>query len=325
MDAPFIYVTRQISETALQRISHLHVDIWKGNSPPDKNTLIEAVSKADGLLCLLTDPVDAEVIQRGARLKVISQMAVGFDNIDIRAATQAGIPVGHTPGVLTETCADFTFGLILAVARRIPESDREVRQNIWRPWGPDVLIGQEVNGSTLGLVGFGRIGQAVARRATGFNMKILYYDPSADIEIAKKLNAEFVELNDLLSRSDFVSIHTTLNDETYHLVNHARLQKMKNSAYLINTARGPIVDPDALEWALKNCVIKGAALDVFDPEPIPEGHELLNLKNLVITPHIASASNQTRENMAGIAVENLLAGIESRHLPYCANPQVYER
>lgn len=324
MNVRSIFITRKISPKAIDKLAGLQIRIWPGDDPPKKENLIHEAARSDGLLCLLTDPIDEEIINAGkGRLKVISQMAVGYDNVDINAATKAGIPVGHTPGVLTETCADFTFGLILAISRRIVESDHQVRKNIWEPWGPDVLIGQEVNGSTLGLVGFGRIGQAVAKRASGFDMKILFYDPTPDENKAAELDAEYTELDDLLKRSDFVSLHTALNAETFHLMDTTRIGVMKKSAYLINTSRGGVVDPEALLWALENKVIRGAAIDVFEPEPIPEDHPLLKLDNIVITPHIASASNTTREKMALMAVENLIAGLENRKMPYCANPQVY--
>jgi glyoxylate reductase len=320
-----IFITRRIAPEALERLAHLQVNIWEKAEPPPKSILMNAVTESDGLLCLLTDPIDSEVIQAGKHnLKVISQMAVGFDNIDIHTATLTGIPVGHTPGVLTETCADFTFGLIIAISRRIAESDRQVRNHIWKPWGPDVLIGQEIHGSTLGLVGFGRIGQAVAQRAAGFNMKILFADPHPDTQAAARLNAQHVDLHELLEQADFISIHTTLNQDTYHLFNQERLLLMKNTSYLINASRGSIVDPDALLWALENQKIKGAALDVFEPEPIPANHPILKFDNLIITPHIASASIQTRQKMAHMAVENLIAGLEGTKLPYCANPTVYD-
>lgn len=321
-----VFVTRLIASGALEKLrSAADVEVWQQEEPPPPRLLLERVSQVDGLLTLLTDPIDAGLIAAaGPNLKVISQMAVGFDNIDVEAATRRGIPVGHTPGVLTETTADFAWALLMAAARRVNEADREVRRGIWKPWGPDVLTGPDVYGATLGIVGFGRIGQAMARRAAGFKMDVLYCDPKRVTALEEQLGATCVEMDELLARSDFVSLHTYLSPETYHLFDRDRLAHMKPSAVLINTSRGPVVDPDALYWALSEKKIAAAALDVFEPEPIPPAHPLLQLENVIITPHIASASIQTRRRMAQIAAENLLAGLRGERLPYCANPQVYK-
>jgi glyoxylate reductase len=322
---PHIFVTRQLSPVALDRVRSLaQLEVWPLETPPPHPILCEKAANAQGLITLLTDPIDAEVIRSGSdSLQIISQMAVGYDNIDLEAATQHGIPVGHTPGVLTETCADFTWALIMSAARRIVESDHEVRQGIWRTWGPEVLCGYDLYGATLGIIGFGRIGQAVARRAIGFNMQILYYDPQRQSELENQLGVKYVSMEELLTQSDFITLHTYLSESTRGLIGSLQFDQMKPNAILVNTSRGAIVDSDALVNALQNQQIAAAAVDVFDPEPIPQDHPLLQLPNLVVTPHIASASYQTRRKMAEIAVDNLLAGLRGETLPFCANPKVY--
>ena len=323
MNKPSVFVTRKISDTALKNLEkQANVETWQDETPTPYDLLLEKVAQVDGILTLLTDRIDANLIRHaGSNLKVISQMAVGFDNIDAKAATKKGIAVGNTPGVLTETTADFTWALMMAAARRVSEGDREVRAGIWRAWGPDVLTGYDIYGATLGVIGFGRIGKAVARRAKGFNMRVLYHDPHCEPE--SEIEAECVGMDELLGQSDFVSLHTYLSKETYHLIGRAQFQKMKSTAVLINTARGPVVDPEALAWALRERVIAAAALDVTEPEPIPADSPLLKLDNLIITPHIASAGKATRLRMADMAVENLLAGLRGERLPNCANPEVY--
>ncbi|GAP11042.1 lactate dehydrogenase [Bellilinea caldifistulae] len=324
MNKPAVWLTRRIYEPAVQKISTVaQVEIWPAEYPPPPEVILEKVQGLDGLLTMLTDPITAAVIENAPHLKVISQMAVGFDNIDIQAATRHGIPVGHTPGVLTETTADFAWALLMAAARRVVEADREVHQGIWRAWGPDVLTGMDVHGATLGIIGFGRIGKAVARRALGFSMKVLYNDPKRDEQAEKDFRVEYRNLDDLLQESDFISLHTYYTPQLHHLINRQRFEQMKDGAILINTARGGLVDYQALYWALESKKLAAAALDVFDPEPIPPGHPLLHFPNLIITPHIASASTRTRQNMALIAAENLIAGLRGEKLTYCANPQVY--
>ncbi|MFN3763789.1 MAG: 2-hydroxyacid dehydrogenase [Anaerolineae bacterium] len=323
---PIVYVTRRIPETGLAPVREVcHVRLWEGELPPPKSVLLREVAGCDGLLCLLTDPIDEEVMAAGTRLRVISQMDVGVDNIDLRAATARGIPVGHTPGVLTEATADFTFALLMAAARRIPEGVDYVRAGKWRTWEPMGLLGVDVWGATLGIVGLGRIGTAVARRARGFAMRILYYDPTRRPALEAELGVEYAELDDLLARSDFVSLHCPLTPETHHLIGEAALRRMKPTAILINAARGPVVDPDALVRALSEGWIRAAALDVTEPEPIPPDHPLVSLPNCIVVPHIASATVSTRERMAAMAAENLLAGLRGERLPYCANPEVYAR
>ncbi len=324
MNKPKVWLTRSIYQPALQKLSEVaQVEVWPAENPPPPEIIFERAAEMDGLMTMLTDPITAQIIDHAAHLKVISQMAVGFDNIDIQAATRRGIPVGHTPGVLTETTADFAWALLMAAARRVVEADREVHQGIWRPWGPDVLTGVDVFGATLGIIGFGRIGKAVARRAQGFSMKVLYNDPQRDEQAEKEWKVEYRDLDSLLSEADFISLHTYYTPQLRHLMNRERFARMKNGAIFINTARGVLVDHDALLWAVETGKIAAAALDVFDPEPIPANHPLLKHPNVIITPHIASASTFTRQKMAFIAVENLIAGLRGQRLPHCANPQVY--
>lgn len=324
MSKPKVFITRHLP-TALEPLQQVaSVEIWTERQPPPYEVLLEKVKTIDGLLCLLTDKIDQQLIEVGTSLKVISQMAVGYDNIDIAAATQRHIPVGHTPGVLTDATADFAWALLMAAARRVVEADRLTRAGEWRTWEPDLLLGPNVTGATLGIVGFGRIGQAVARRAKGFDMRILYASRHrCNPELEQALGVEFVSFEHLLQESDFVTIHTPLSDDTYHLFSDREFERMKPSAIVINTARGPIVDPDALYRALSRRQIAGAALDVTEPEPIPMDSPLLTLNNLIIAPHIGSASRQTREKMANMSLENLIAGLQGDRLPYCVNPDVY--
>ncbi len=321
-----VFITRHIHEPALEliRTAAEDVEVWPLESAPPKSVLIDRVSRVDGILCLLTDPMDAEVIAAaGKKLKVISQMAVGFDNIDIRSATAHRIPVGNTPGVLTETTADMAWALIMAAARRVAEADRQVRQGVWHPWGPQVLTGLDVFGATLGIIGMGRIGQAVARRSKGFEMTVLYTDIQRRPDLEAELGIRFVELDELLRTADFISLHSFLSADNYHMIGAPEFDKMKPTAILINTARGGLVDPAALTEALQQGRIAAAGLDVFEPEPIPANHPLLSLDNVVIAPHIASASKQTRLRMAMMAAENLIAGLSGERLPDCANPAIY--
>jgi glyoxylate reductase len=323
-----VFVTRKIFPPALEPLAgKVDLDIWPLDEPPTLDVLIEKAASVDGLITLLCDPINAEVVHIGVRnqLKVISQMAVGYDNIAVAEATAAGIPVGHTPGVLTETTADFAWALLMAAARRVVEAHNEVQQRIWRPWGPNVLCGADIYGATLGIIGFGRIGQAMARRARGFSMKVLYTQRHRDEKAELELGAEYVSLDELLERSDYVSLHAYLSPETRGMMGSAQFDRMKDGAIFINTARGAMVDHTALYNALMSGKLAAAALDVFDPEPIPQDHPLLKLPQVVITPHVASASTKTRQRMAFMTVENLLAGLKGKRLPYCANPAVYEK
>ncbi|MCG8365757.1 MAG: D-glycerate dehydrogenase [Pseudanabaenales cyanobacterium] len=324
--SPFkVFVTRHLPADLDPLHQIATVEIWPERQPPPYGSLLEKVKGIDGLLCLLTDRIDHHLIEVGVQLKVVSQMAVGYDNIDIPAATARRLPVGHTPGVLTNATADLTWALLMAAARRVVEADQYTRSGQWTTWRPDLLLGPDVTAATLGIVGLGRIGQAVARRARGFDMKILYTSRHpCHPELEASLGAEFVGLDRLLQTSDFVTIHTPLSKETDHLFSTPQFEQMKSTAILINTARGPIVDPDALYNALTKGQIAGAALDVTDPEPIPMDSSLLTLSNLIVTPHIGSASRQARGRMARMAIANLVAGLKGDRLPNCVNPEVYQ-
>jgi glyoxylate reductase len=326
MSKPKVFVTRAIPEKGFEILRDFcDVDLWPHELPPNRDELRQHVRGVDGLLCLLTDKVDGEVMdEAGAQLKVISNHAVGFDNIDVQAATARKIPVGNTPDVLTDATADFAFALMMAVARRIPEAERYVREGKWKTWGPMILLGVDLKGATLGLVGFGRIGKAMARRATGFDMRVIYYDPG-EKKWGPDIAATRVDFETLLKESDFISLHTPLTPETRHLIDSEALSKMKPNTVLVNTARGPVVDMDALCEALKEKRIFGAGLDVTEPEPLPMGSPLLALDNIVIAPHIASASKTTREKMSWMAAQNLVAGLKGERLPNCVNPQVYSQ
>ena len=329
MSKPKVFVTRVISDKGLELVREsCEVDLWSEELPPKREELLERVRGVEGILCLLTDKIDGEVMDaagaQGAQLKVISNHAVGFDNIDVQAATARKIPVGNTPEVLTDATADFAFALMMAAGRRILEADRYVRDGMWKTWGPILLLGTEMKGATLGLVGFGRIGKAVARRALGFDMRVIFYDPSESKPDADT-KATPVDFETLLQESDYISLHTPLTRDTHHLINAEALSKMKANAVLVNTARGPVVDMDALYDALKSKRIFAAGLDVTEPEPLPVDHPLLSLDNIVIVPHIASASKVARDRMARMAARNLIAGLKGEHLPNCVNPQVYSK
>ena len=303
------FVTRELSGGALERLRAEHeVDVWEGRLPPSRDELRERVRPADGLLCLLTDRVDRELIEASPDLRAISNYAVGTDNVDLDAARERGIEVGVTPDVLTEATADMAFALMLAAARRLVDAEAEVRTGEWLTWEPARLLGRDVHGATLGIVGYGRIGRAVARRAAGFEMEVVHTSGSRGDE-----------LSELLEVSDFVSIHCPLTAETHGLIGERKLRSMKPSSILVNTARGPIVDTDALTRALHEGWIAGAALDVTDPEPLPPDHPLLGAPNVTVVPHIASATHSARERMADLAVDNLLAGLAGTPLPVVAS------
>ncbi len=323
MSKPRVFVTRLIPEPGLALLRDAcELVVWPDELPPSYDTLCAEAARAEGLLTLLSDPVDAALIHAAPSLRVISQMAVGVDNIDLAAATARRIPVGHTPGALTETTADLAFALLMAAARRLPEAERFVHAGKWRTWGPLLLLGQDIHGATLGIVGMGRIGLAVARRAQGFGMRVIYYSRRESDE-ARALGAEYLPLDEVFAQADFISLHTPLTPETYHLVDDRAFSLMKPTAILVNTARGGVVDPDALYRALSTGQIAAAALDVTEPEPIPPDSPLLRLDNCLIVPHIGSASVATRTRIAVMAAENLLAGLRGERLPHCANPQVY--
>jgi glyoxylate reductase len=301
------YVTRELPGPALGRLREVHhVEVWPERVPPSYEELLEHTREAEGLLSLLSDRVDAELIAAAPKLRAISNYAVGYDNVDLKAAAARGIPVGHTPDVLTDATADLTFALLLAAARRLPEGIEEIRTGESLTWEPAHNLGTDVHGATLGIIGFGRIGQAVARRAAGFDMAVLHTDSSSPPD----------ELADLLARSDFVSVHSPLTPETHHLIDAEALQRMKPTAILINTARGGVVDQEALRRALHDGVIAGAALDVTDPEPLPPDDPLLSAPHLIVTPHIGSATRGAREGMADLAVDNLLAALAGEPMPH---------
>ncbi len=317
-DRPRVFVARVIPEVGLEAVrGACDMDLWDGELPPPRDELLRRVAGCDGVLTLLTDKVDEEFLDAaGPGLRVVSNYAVGFDNIDVAACARRGIPVGNTPGVLTETTADLAWALLMAAARRLPEGDRYVRAGRWKTWGPLLLLGPDVHGATIGIVGFGRIGQAVARRAQGFGMRILYHDVNRlPEEVTEPLGAVYTPLDDLLAASDFVSLHVNLTPETRQLINATTLGLMRPSAVLVNTSRGPVVDQAALADALRDGVIWAAALDVTDPEPIPMDDRLVGLDNCLIVPHIASASLATRAKMAAMAAANLIAGVRGEPLP----------
>ena len=328
MARPKVFVARVIPDEGLRPIRDAcEAEIWQDELPPPRDALLRSIEGCDGVLTLLTDRVDDEFLDRaGPQLKVVSNFAVGFDNIDVPACTARRIPVGNTPGVLTETTADLAWALLMAAARRLPEGDRYVRAGNWKTWGPMLLMGPDVHGATLGIVGFGRIGQAMARRAKGFGMRILYHDlERAPKAVEAEFDATFMTLDGLLPESDFVTLHTVLSPDTKGLINAERLRWMKRSAILVNTSRGPVVDSIALFEALRDGIIAGAALDVTDPEPLPVNHPLVGLDNCLVVPHIASASRATRGKMASMAAANLLAGVRAERLPTPVNPDVYDR
>ena len=321
MPRPSVFVTRQLPAKGMNLVlKHCAAEVWPLKTPPSRAELMAGVSGKDGLLSLLTDPVDAEVIAAGADLKVISNCAVGVDNIDLKAASARRIPVGNTPDVLTNATADLAFALLLCAGRRIVEGAEYVRAGKWKTWDLGLLLGADLAGRTLGIVGFGRIGQAVARRARGFGLRIVYCDPAA----ATGSEATQVAFDTLLTELDFVSLHVPLNETTRHLMNDATLAKMKHTAVLVNTSRGPVVDHDALFRALKEGRLFAAGLDVTEPEPLPPESPLLELANCIVVPHLGSASVWTREQMSLIAAENLIAGVQGERLPHCVNPEIYE-
>ncbi len=305
-------VTRKLPGGALERLAAAHeVDLWHAAHPPSRDELIEHAREAEGLLSQLTERIDGELLDACPSLRAVANYAVGFDNIDVAACSERGIPVGNTPDVLTDATADLAWALLMAAARRLGDADRAMRTGGWS-WEPDFLLGHDVHGATLGLIGMGRIGSAVARRASGFDMEVIHTARSGG-----------VPLEELLERSDFISIHSPLTPETRGLIGEEALRRMKPSAILVNTARGPIVDTNALVRALNQGWIAGAALDVTDPEPLPLEHPLLLCPNLTIAPHIGSATHTARAAMADMAVDNLLAALAGERMPHCVNPEVY--
>ncbi len=326
MPRPRVYVTRHLPGDALDFLAqHADVLLWDGDLPAPRDELIRQAANCDGLLTLLTDRVDEELLESAELLAVVSNMATGFDNIDVAAASRRNVLVTRTPGVLSETTAEFTFALTLAAARRVVEGDRHVRDGRWKTWGPEVLLGQDLSAATLGIVGLGGIGQEVARRAKAFGMRTIYYSRTRKPSLERRYRLTFTELDGLLREADFVSLHVPLTSETHHLVGRRELAMMKPTAVLVNTARGPLVDQAALYEALVDGQIAAAALDVTDPEPIAPDDPLLSLDNVIITPHIASASVATRSRMAMLAAENLLQALRGVVPKHTVNREISRR
>jgi glyoxylate reductase len=315
-----VAVTRQIPEVGLRQLREAtEVKLWDRELPPSPEELDTLLEGCDGAITLLTDHIDGSVLDRHPSLRVISNFAVGYDNIDVPAATERGVLVCNTPEVLTNATADHTWALLLAAARRIPESIAYVRDGKWKTWGPLLLLGREVSEATIGIVGLGRIGKQVARRARGFDMRVLAFDPFEDAAFAREHDVTYVPLEQLLADSDFVTLHVALTPETHHLIAAAELDRMKPTTILVNASRGPVVDTDALVEALRSASILGAALDVTDPEPLPADHPLVNMTNCIVVPHTASATVQTRDRMAELAARNLLAGLKGERPPAAVN------
>jgi glyoxylate reductase len=323
MRKPEVFVTRIIPDAGLDKVRALcHAEVWADRLPPPPDILMKKAARSEGLLCTLNDRVDAKLMEAAPRLRVISNFAVGFNNIDVATASELGIPVGNTPDVLTDATADMAFCLMMAAARRLMESHRSIRAGEWKTWEPLGHIGQDLVGRTLGVVGMGRIGYALARRCRGgWGMRILYYDLAPNPGAERELEAERVDFDTLLGESDFVSVHTVLNERTRGMFNKRAFTRMKSTAVFINTARGPIHVQRDLYNALKGKQIFAAGLDVTDPEPIPADDPLLTLPNAVIAPHIASATVQTRNAMAEIAADNLIAGLGGEPLRAYVNPE----
>ncbi|MEB3788901.1 MAG: NAD(P)-binding domain-containing protein [Desulfurococcales archaeon] len=331
MPKPKVFATRKLPGNVFERLSEYYeVEVWPEYTAPPYEVLIEKAKQSDALITLLTDKIDCNLLESAQpRLRIVSQYAVGYDNIDIECATRLGVYVTNTPGVLTDATADLTWALIMAITRRIVEADKFVRSGEWyrsgTGWHPMMLLGFEITGKTLGIIGMGRIGRAVAQRAKGFRMRIIYYDKyRLPEEMEKELGAEYVDLETLLREADVISIHTPLTPETYHMIGEEQLKKMKKTAYLVNTSRGKVIDTDALVKALKEKWIAGAALDVFEEEPISPDHPLTKLDNVVLTPHIGSATWETRTRMADIVAENLIAFAKGEVPPTLVNKDVLQ-
>jgi glyoxylate reductase len=327
-DDPTVYVTREIPEIGLENLrEECTVNVWDGKLPPSKEHITETLAdlEADALLCLLSDDTDGEVMDASPNLEVVSTFSVGYDHIDLQAAADRGLPVGHTPGVLTDTTADFAWALLMTAARRTVEGYEYVLDDEWETWGPRLLTGPDVSNATLGIIGLGNIGYGVAKRSAGFDMEVLYSDVQRWEEKEAELREQgvditYAEQDEVLASSDFVSLHVPLMDATRHLISESELRTMREDAILVNNSRGPVIDTDALDTALEQGWIRAAALDVTDPEPMRADHPLLRHEpeSLIVTPHIASASIQTRNKMAEMAAANVLAGVAGEPLPNSA-------
>jgi glyoxylate reductase len=326
MFKPRVYVTRQIFPDALDLIEQFaELELWPDDEPPSPEQLMEAMSNVDGAIINVMDRIDAPLLDAAPKLRVLSQVAAGLDNIDIPEATKRDIMVGYTPGVLAKSTADLAFALLLAVARRVVESDKWVREGNWKiSHHPMFWLGSEVNGSTLGILGLGGIGLEMAKRGLGFDMKVLYHSRTRKRDLEKEYGLKYASFKRVLAESDFLSIHVPLTPQTNHFIGEKQLKMMKPSSILMNLSRGPVVDTNALHQALTKGTIAGAGLDVFDPEPVPAGHPILGLDNVVVLPHIGSASNRSRREMHLLAARNLVAGLNGDRLEECANPEVYE-
>ena len=321
---PKVYITRKIPESGIRLIAEFcDIVVHPGEEPPDEKEIIRNVGDKDAILCLLSDRINKNVINAAPVLKVISTMSAGFEHIDVSEATNKGIYICYTPGILTDATADLAFTLLLSVSRRIVEADRFVREMNWKiAWSPELFLGQSVCGSTIGIIGLGRIGKGMARRAQGFNMKVIYNNITGLLpDEEKELGIEYRSLDDLLGESDFVSLHVPLTKETYHIIDENRLMSMKPGAILINTSRGSVIDEAALIRALKENRIAGAGLDVFEKEPLDADNPLLKMDNVILLPHIGSANTKTRGNMSEIAAENLLAVLKGQPPLYWLNPE----
>jgi len=326
MFKPRVYVSRQIFPDALDLIEKAaEMELWPEDEPPSPQQLKEALADVNGAIINVMDRIDGSILDAAPKLKVLSQVAVGLDNIDLEEATKRDILVGYTPGVLAKSTADLAFALLLAVARRVVESDKWVRDGNWKiSHHPMFWLGSEVNGSTLGVLGLGGIGMETAKRALGFDMKVLYHSRTRKRDVEKEYGFKYASFKRVLAESDFLSIHVPLTPETNGYIGEKQLKTMKKSAILVNLSRGPVVDTNALYKALTKGWIAGAGLDVFDPEPVPADHPILALDNVVVLPHIGSASNRSRREMHLLAARNLIAGLKGERLEECANPEVYE-
>lgn len=320
-----VYITRQIPDAGIDvlRDAGIEVKINPEDRPLSREELLAEVSRAEAVLCLLTDRIDAEVFDAAPEIKGFANYAVGFDNLDVPEATKRGVPLSNTPGVLTDATADLAWALLFGVARRVVESDTVMRRGEWKGWGPLQFIGGDITGRTLGIVGAGRIGTAVALKSRGFNMSVLYSGKRTNEVLETSLGASRVSFETLIAESDFVSVHVPLNESTRHLIDSSVLAAMKDSAYLINTSRGPVIDEAALVEALRNGAIAGAGLDVYENEPIPMAG-LVDLPNVVVTPHVGSATHETRDAMGMMAARNILAMLAGEKPETCLNPEIYE-
>lgn len=323
MPNPRVFVTRHLPGDALDLLAeHTDVTVWLQELPPSREELEREVARSDGVLTLLTDRIDDDFLKKSPRLLVVSNMATGFDNIDVEAASRHNVLVTRTPGVLSATTAEFTIALIFAAARRVVEGDRVVRSGEWKTWGPEVLLGRDLSGATLGIIGMGGIGREVTHRARALGMRVVYFSRSRRPTLERRYRLEFLGLDELFRESDFISLHAPLTTETRHVVNSRTLAMMKATAIFVNTARGPLVDQGALYRALSEGRIGGAALDVTDPEPIVPDDPLLSMPNVIVTPHIASASVATRSRMARLAVQNLLEALAGRLPKHAVNRDI---